>query len=325
MTKLTRRTFLALTAAAAAVAKPGLARAAQPLNASVVLGNAMHWVQFVAVDKGMYKDEGFDPKLLVMQGSASSVQMAISGEYQIATTQPETFVSAVEQGASEIAAMSAPANKADWVLVGSRGVTSIEQLKGRQIGLSGLRNSESWLTTRLLEAKGLKKNDYSFIIAGTSPAKAAALEKGGIGAAVLFQPSAEFAIKQGLTPLASFEDMRAYPTVFYIVKKSWAGTDENGMRASRALQKAYSWLWDPANRAEAIRILGIYTKRDAAILEPVYDDYFGKQQFYSKTGKIDLAGFKTVLDDMAEDGQAFKTAPAPAKFILDAKLGGLAT
>ncbi|TCT06090.1 ABC transporter substrate-binding protein [Aquabacter spiritensis] len=324
MTPITRRTFVALTAAAA-VARPALARAAQPLNVSVVLGNAIHWVQFIANEKGMYKDEGFEPKLLVMQGSASSVQMAISGEYNIATTQPETFVSAVSQGAGEIAAMSAPANKADWILVGARGVTSIEQLKGRQIGLSGLRNSESWLTTRLLEEKGLKKGDYSFIIAGTSPAKAAALEKGGIGAAVLFQPSAEFAIRQGLTPLAAFKDMRDYPTVFYVVKKSWAGTDEAGPRASRALQKAYAWLWDPANKAEAIRILGIYTKRDAAILAPVYEDYFVTQKLYSRTGKIDVAGFRTVLADMAEDGQAFTTAPAPEKFLLDPKLGGLAT
>ncbi len=327
MTKLTRRTFLTLTAAgtAAMVAKPALLRAAQPLNVSTVLGNAVHWVQMVAAEKGMYKEEGFEPNLLVMQGSASSVQMAISGEYNIATTQPETFVSVVEQGANEIAAMTAPMNKADWILVGARGITSLEQLKGKQIGLSGLRNSESWLTQRLLEAKGLKKGDYSFVIAGTSPAKVAGLDKGGLGAAVLFQPSAEFAIRQGLPALASFDSMRDYPTVFYIVKKSWAAADNSGMRASRAIQKAHAWLWDPANRDEAIKVLEKYTKREPAILAPVYDDYFVTGKIYSKTGQINLAGFQTVLADMAEDGQAFKTAPAPGKFLLDPKLGGLAS
>lgn len=323
MPKLTRRTFLA-TAAAAAVARPALVHAAQPLNVSLVLGNAIHWVQFIAAEKGMYKEEGFEPKLLALQSSASSVQMALSGEYHLATSQPETFISAVEQGASELAAQSAPMNKADWVLVGTRGVTSIEQLKGRQIGLSGLRNSESWLTSRLLEEKGLKKGDFSFVIAGTSPAKVAALDKGGIGAAVLFQPSAEFAVKQGFPVLAQFQDLRDYPTILYVAKKSWAAADQAGMRAERAMRKAYAWLWDPANKAEAVRILGLYTKRDAAILDPVYDDYFVTGKIYSKAGQINISGFQSVLSDMAEDGQAFKTAPAPVKFLLDAKLGGAA-
>ncbi|QTL02206.1 ABC transporter substrate-binding protein [Aquabacter sp. L1I39] len=322
MVRLTRRSFLAATAAAA-VARPALVRAAQPLNVSLVLGNAIHWVQFVAVDKGMYKEEGFAPSLMAMQGSASSVQMALSGEYHLATSQPETFFAAVEQGASELAAQSAPMNKCDWVLVGARGVTSLDQIKGRQIGLSGLRNSESWLTSRLLAQKGLRTGDYSFVIAGTSPAKVAALEKGGIGAAVLFQPSAEFAVKQGLTPLAAFEDLRDYPTIFYICKKSWAAADGAGARAARAQEKAYAWLWNPANKAEAIGILSAYTKRDAAVLEPVYDDYFTKAKIYSRSGRINLAGAKSVLDDMAEDGQVFKSAPPVEKFLLDPKLGGL--
>lgn len=323
MVTLTRRSFLA-AAAVTAVARPALVRAAQPLNVSLVRGNAIHWVQFVAADKGMYKDEGFEPNLLAMQGSANSVQMALSGEYHLATSQPETFISAVVKGASELAAQSAPMNKSDWVLVGARGVTSLDQIKGRQIGLSGLRNSESWLTSRLLSEKGLKASDYSFVIAGTSPAKVAALEKGGIGAAVLFQPSAEFAVKQGLTALATFEDLRDYPTIFYVVKKSWAAADDAGERIARAQKKAYAWLWDPANKDEAIRILSTYTKRDAAILAPIYDEYFVTGKIYSKSGHINIDGLKSVLDDMAEDGQVFKTAPAPGMFLLDAKLGGLA-
>lgn len=319
---LSRRSFIAMTAAAT-IARPALAAAAQPLTISVVFGNSIHWVIFAAVEKGMFKDEGFEPNVQPLQSSAHSVQMALSGDFQLATSQPETFVAAVEQGATDLAAMTAPMNRSDWVLVGARNITSVAQLKGTAIGLSGLRNSEGWLTDRLLASQGLKKGDYRLTIAGTSPAKVAALEKGGIGAAVLFQPSAEFAIKQGLPVLARFDTMRAYPTIFYIVKKSWAGTDQSGMRASRALQKSYAWLWDPANRAEAIQILAKYTKREPALLETVYDDYFVKTKLYSRDGKVDLAGFTSVLTDMAEDGAVFKVAPSPAKFMLAPDLGGL--
>jgi ABC-type nitrate/sulfonate/bicarbonate transport system substrate-binding protein len=303
--------------------KPALLRAAEPLTVSVVPGNSIHWVQFVAADKNFYRDAGFEPSIQALQSSAHSIQMAISGNFHVATSQPETFVAAVEQGANQLAALAAPTNQSDWVLTAARDIKSIAELKGRTIGLSGLRASEAWLTSRLLQGHGLGKSDYNFVIAGTSPAKLAALEKNGVGAAVLFEPSASVAKRQGLIPLARYDQLRAYPTILYVVTKEWAAKGDAGQRVSRAIQAAHAWLWDPANRAEALRVLSKYTKQDTAVLEPVYDDYFVKPGLYSKTGAIDRDGLGAVLSDMAEDGAAFTTAPPVEKFVLDPKLGGL--
>ena len=41
---------------AASVAKPTLVRAAEPLNIGMILGNSIHWVQFIAIEKGFYKE-----------------------------------------------------------------------------------------------------------------------------------------------------------------------------------------------------------------------------------------------------------------------------
>src|SRR3954462_10201584 len=116
---LSRRAFLVSTAAAATVARPSILRAAEPLNISTVLGNSIHWVQFAAVEKGFYKEAGFDANLLALQSSPQSIQLLLNGEYHLATSQPEPFVAAVEKGATEIAAISAPTNYCDWVLVGN--------------------------------------------------------------------------------------------------------------------------------------------------------------------------------------------------------------
>ncbi|HVY59893.1 MAG TPA: ABC transporter substrate-binding protein [Xanthobacteraceae bacterium] len=324
MTTLTRRAFVG-TAAAACVAKPAIVRAAEPLNVSVVLGNSIHWVQFVAADKGFYKEAGFEPKVLALQSSPQSIQMALSGGFHVATSQPESFVAAVQQGATVLAAMSAPTNKTDWVLTGARGVKSLADLKGKIIGVSSLRTSEVWLTSKLMEKSGIPRDSYNFKMAGTSPAKVAALESaaGDIGAAVLFQPSAEVAIRQGLVPLARYEDMRDYPTILYVVNKDWAAKGDAGKRVSHVIQRSHAWLWDPANRTEALNILAKYTKRDMAILQTIYDDYFVRGKFYSKTGEVDREGLKAALADMAEDGAVFKVAPPPEKFLLDKNLGGL--
>lgn len=320
--RLTRRQVLS-SAAAAAVMKPALAWANEALNVSVVPANAIHWVQFVAADKGFYKDVGFDAKILALQSSAQSLQAALAGDYHIATSQPETWVSAFAQGATELQAISAPSNNCDWVLVGSRETPKLADLKGKSVGLSGLRSSEEWLTGRLLEKNGMKRNDVTYVIAGTSAAKAAALEKGGLAAAVLFQPSAEFAMRNGLPGLAKFSDIRAYPTIVYVVKKGWAETGA-GKRASQAIEKAHAWLWDPGNKAEALAILAKYTKRDIDILAPVYDSYFVTAKAYSRTGKVELAGLEAVLADIASDNPKLFPAPLkPQDVLLDHALGGL--
>jgi ABC-type nitrate/sulfonate/bicarbonate transport system substrate-binding protein len=288
-----------------------------------VLANSLHWVQCVAIDKGFYRDVGFEASASVIQNSPHSIQMAITGGFQIATSQPEPFVAAVERGASDLGAISAPMNSADWALIGNASVKTLEDLKGHVIGVSSLRTSESWLTTKLLLAKGFKKDDVTYLQTGTSPAKVTALQKGAVGAAILFQPTAELAIKQGLPLLARYGTMRAYPTILYVVNKDWAATGDAGKRVAQAIQLAHAWLWDPGNKAEAIKILAKYTKRDDAILDAVYREYFVTDKIYGRRGEIEMDGLQRALADMAEDGEIFKTAPPARKYVLDPSLGAI--
>ena len=308
---------------AASVAAPSIVRAAEPLVIGIVPGNAIHWVQLVAADVGMYQAEGFDASIQTIQSSPQSIQFAITGQYQIATAQPEVIAAAVEQGATQLAGMAAPTNSSDWVLVGNREVKTLQDLQGKIVGVSSLRTSEAWLTSALMQQKGFAKNSVRYQPAGTSPAKVSALETANIGAAVLFQPSAEVAIRMGFPILARFEGMRAYPTVLYNVNKEWAAKGDAGMRVSRAIQKAHAWLYDPANKKQAMEISAKYTKRDLPITETVYDAFFAKEKIYSRTGEISVEGLQNAINDMAEDGAVFKTAPKADKYLLDKKLGGL--
>jgi ABC-type nitrate/sulfonate/bicarbonate transport system substrate-binding protein len=322
--KLTRRTFSAqLGAAAASLAAPGILRAAEPLTVGWVLSNSMHWVQCVAIEKGFYKDVGFEAKASAMQNSPHSIQMAITGGFQVATSQPEPFVAAVERGATNLGAISAPMNSADWGLIGNTSMRRLADLKGQVIGVSSLRTSESWLTSKLLLSKGFKKEEFTFIQAGLSPAKVSALQKGALGAAILYQPAVELAIKEGLPLLARYGTMRSYPTILYVVNREWAAKGDSGKRVSQAIQRSHAWLWDPQNKDEAIRILAKYTKRETDVLDAVYQEYFVRDKIYGRRGEIELDGLQRALDDMAQDGEIFKTAPPAKKFVLDPSLGAI--
>ncbi len=322
--KLTRRAFsAAFGAAAAGLARPAIVGAGEPLTVGYVPANAMHWVQSVAIDKGFYSEVGFDARPAVMQNSPHSIQMAISGGFQVAASQPEPFVTAVQRGATALGAIAAPMNAADWGLMGSSAVPKLADIKGQVIGVSSLHTSESWLTIKLLAAQGFGRSDVSFLQAGTSPAKIAALQKGAIGAAVLYQPSVEVAIREGLPLLARYARLRAYPTTLYVVKKGWASKGAAGKRVAHAIQRGHAWLWDPGNKVEAIRILAKYTGCDPAILAEIYREYFVTDKVYGRDGAIDLAGLQRALDDMAEDGEVFKVAPPAREFALDPSLGAI--
>jgi ABC-type nitrate/sulfonate/bicarbonate transport system substrate-binding protein len=320
--KISRRAFSA--GLAAGLAGPAVARADERLTVGYVPANAIHWVQSVAIEKGFYREAGFAAEAAVMQNSPHSIQMAITGGFQVAASQPEPFVAAVQRGATSIGAISAPMNAADWALIGASAVGSLADLKGQVIGVSSLHTSESWLTTKLLASQSIGKGDIRYLQVGTSPAKIGALQKGAIGAAVLFQPWAEIAIRQGLPLLARYGAMRAYPTSLYVVNKTWASRGDAGKRVAHALGLGHAWLWDPNNQAEAIKILAKYSgTREDAVLTAVYRDYFVDGKIYGRDGAIEVAGLQRALDDMAEDGEVFKVAPQARKFVLDPSLGAI--
>jgi NitT/TauT family transport system substrate-binding protein len=198
---MSRRAFVE-AAGMAALARP--VAAAEPLIFGCVPANSVHWIAGAAVEQGFFKNVGFDAEIGVIQSSPRSMQMLITGAYQISSTQPESAIAAIERGASTLAAIAAPMNRADWVLAGAKGIRSLADLKGKVIGVSSLRISEVWLTTQLLERAGLKKDEVSFIGVGTSPLKITAPQKGSVAAAVLFPPSADRALNEGCADLAQY-------------------------------------------------------------------------------------------------------------------------
>lgn len=321
---LTRRAFT-VALAAGTLARPAIVRAAgEPLTCGFVPGNSLYWDIDVAMEKGFFREAGFEPQIGIMQNSPHSIQQALAGAFQIAGSQPETLAAAVTRGADQLRAIAAPMNRADWCLNVQKDITKITDLKGKVIGVSTLRSSEVWLTNVLLEKGGLKKGEVDYLVVGTSAQKLAAMQKGSIAGSILFQPTAELAIRTGFPALARYGDLRLYPAILYVVDKNWAAKNEAGKRAAGAILKAHRWLWDPANKAEAVAILVKISKREQPVVETIYDNYFVTDKVYSPTGAVETDGLAKALADMAEDGDIIKApAPPPTRFLLDHELGGM--
>ena len=74
----------------------------------------------------------------------------------------------------------------------------------------------------------------------------------------------------------------------------------------KATQEAIDWLYDPANKAEAIAILARDTKQDTAIAAATYDDYVLHQKPYDRLLDLPDSFLQRTLDSAIELGDAQK-------------------
>ena len=119
----------------------------------------------------------------------------------------------------------------------------------------------------------------------------------------------------GLPVLARFEGMRAYPTVLYNVNREWAAKGEAGMRVARAIQRAHTWLYDPANKAEAVALLMQETKQSKEISEKTYDYVVADLQAFSRKLDVPDADFNNVLKLFQELGVVKSREATKAKYV----------
>jgi ABC-type nitrate/sulfonate/bicarbonate transport system substrate-binding protein len=295
------------------------------LDLTYIPANSVYWDLDVGVEKGFFKEEGFDAHILANQSSVQSMQMLISGQVEIAISQPDPLIAAIDKGATAVGIIAAPATEADWFLIGKKGIKSVADLKGQTLGFSGLRVGEFYLTRDILKANGIGPNDSTAVQIGPTPAKYAALQKGSIAAGVLFQPTATLAQQNGFPVLLRFaQKIKGFPSIVYLANRKWAATNNHGKRFTQALERVHEWLYDPKNKDEAIAILEKYTKRSKEVITKVYDLYFVTDKLYSKTGALNVADMEKTVQLIAENTNLPKDRiPKPAQYLIPASDGGL--
>src|SRR3984893_15343598 len=173
-----------------AASGPAAAQELEPLGMSYLPGNAIAWDLDVAMEKGFFKAEGFDGRPVVFQNAPQSAQMLITGEVQLGTGQLDPFLLAFRSGARDIAVIAAPADRPDWFLNVRPEIKSVADLKGKFVATAALQGGETWLAAKWINEHGLKPQDWSFLVVGTTALKFAALQRGSVAAAIMFQAPA---------------------------------------------------------------------------------------------------------------------------------------
>lgn len=189
-----RRLVCAMGAVAAALMVV-TAGAQQPAQlAAAVGGNMNHVPSFVGVEKGIFLKHGVDLKLKVLSTGQEMAKALEAGEVQIIGSAFSNYPVAVERGlaAKGVVGMMGDRTSAHsdepisvWTRKGS-GVTKIEDLAGRRVGLAIGGTGDEYLTV-LLKKKGVAREKVTFL--NVPPGNTvSALQGGSVDAVSVWEP-----------------------------------------------------------------------------------------------------------------------------------------
>jgi NitT/TauT family transport system substrate-binding protein len=224
----------------------------------------------IAQMKGFYREEGLDLETLLIRGSVG-MQALIGGSVDYASAAGSIIAAGVRGAPVKLVLIVN--SKPQFDLVGQRDIKSVEQLKGKVVGISSRGGAVDLLTQLILIKHGLTPNkDVTSIVIGTPEELATALRAGVIAACLLSPPRQLILYREGFSKLAYSGDyLSSYPS------GGVGATDEKirtnptevfaFVRASLKGLQYYS-----QHRAESIDIISKYLGvKDLSLAGEVYD------------------------------------------------------
>jgi NitT/TauT family transport system substrate-binding protein len=224
----------------------------------------------VAKEAGFYKEEGLNVDLVVMRG-APAIQALIGGTVPFASSGGAGLLPII-RGAPLRVVFTTFYRPMFWLYSKSE-IRTIEDLKGKKIGVSSIGSGPDTLVRVLLKKYGLEGGrDVVILSTGPGPARFFALKAGATDAAVLNEQAALMAQEAGLRQLFSFTKGEDFVEVqgSIVLNDSLLESDPVLVQKFiRATLKGSLYLKD--NRAGSVAIHARVLKVDEGMANRVYD------------------------------------------------------
>lgn len=152
----------------------------------------------IAKEKGYFRQEAMEPHFILMHSAIASKAL-VSKDIDFNTSGSPAINAAV--AGMPIRAVFANGSRTEMYLIGAKDMQSLEDLRGKKVGIGGIGGLADVGTRRFLKAKGIDSRDVTFIVLGGSAVRMAAVTSGSVAAAPLSPPRDYMARKAGLKVL----------------------------------------------------------------------------------------------------------------------------
>lgn len=199
----------------------------------------------VAQDFGFFRAEGLEVRTVFIRGGPTAMAALVGGGVDYTFVAGVAAVRAIAQNAPMII-VSGMQPYMDYTMIGAKGMSSVNDLRGKIVGVTGPGGVAEFASVEGLAKKGLVRDrDYKILYGvGNSPARAQALESGKIHASPFsFLERLELE-KKGYPSLFDIGDViPGFPFVVIASSKQKIETDPEGIVSLlRAINRSLDFL-----------------------------------------------------------------------------------
>ena len=267
---------------------------------------------FIAMDKGFFAEENlevtpqwFDAAHPIAVATASSqVDVGATGItaslFNMAASGQKLAIVAdkgrEQKGYSSSALIVTADNYAN-------GVTSLEALKGKRVGITQKGSTFHYMIGRMLETKGMKLDDVQLIPLGKLSAVMAALESKQIDAAILNEPNISKVQRAGYGKMVvQVGDLIPYQTSAVFYSPNFVKNEDAAVRFMKAYNKAVNYYYDAAiAKKDAKKLDEVVSIVSKYVKAPVEDIKLGLP-YIDRDGKLLSSDIATQIEWYASHG-----------------------
>jgi ABC-type nitrate/sulfonate/bicarbonate transport system substrate-binding protein len=289
----------------------------------IVFPGGFNWPIWVAKEKGFFERNGIEVNITPTPSSVFQLTNLIDGKFDIAMTAIDNLI-AYREGQGEV---PKPGPDLFAFMGGDNGflrlvtvpeVKSYRQLRHKTLSVDALTTGYAFVLFEMLERNKLRMGkDYKVVTAGGVLQRFQALMEKKHAGTLLLSPFEVQAEEKGFHRLGNATDVLGrYQGLVGGARKSWAEKNSDAVVGYiRGFSDGVDWLYDPANRDEAISIflknLPNATPQGALV---AYGILLSPVEGFQKKAKIDLEGVKTVLALRSKYGKPHKVLKDPTLY-----------
>ena len=257
-----------------------------------------HAALYVAQELGLFRKYGLDVNLSYTAGAAQVIQTMMAGENQIATAGGSGVVDA-DFGGADLVAVAGMVNIPAFYIVVQPEIKSIQDLRGKPVGITRFGSSTDFTMRYILKKAGLEPDkDVPLLQMGDQPELAAGIEARRIFAAPMTPPALQKTLKAGARIQIPPKTIGlSFPHVGIVVRKSYLAAHRQIVKNFIAgYSEGVAMLQKDIEGSKKALAKFLHTD-DAEILEASWQ--FGVDVI-ERIPNLDPEMFKLVLEDRAQ-------------------------
>ncbi|HEY5129502.1 MAG TPA: ABC transporter substrate-binding protein [Bradyrhizobium sp.] len=321
MSQLLRAIFATLLCTVTAC---NVARAQAPARLEVnVFPAGFIWPLWVAQDKSFFVQNGVDVHLIATPNSVQQLTGLIDGKFDIGMTAIDNVIAYME-GQGEAPTRTKPdlvavmgSSSGFLSLMVAPDVKTFSDLRGRTLSVDAMTTGYAFTLRKMLELSGLKDSDYSLVKVGGMKERYEAMIAGKQSGTLSVPPFTLAAREKGFNELATALGVfKHYQGGVAAVRREWAASHRKELTGFiRGNLAALDWLYDPANKAEALRIFQNHLPGTSPeVAAKSYDVLLDPVNGFPKRAEIDTDGVNVAMDIRSQYGEPRKRLTDPTRY-----------